>query len=181
VIRKESDEASKTAAPAMSWGCPRRPSGVWASICFELVLVCCSFHFIVNFLFLPIFSRSRLDDEFRLQFINPITPDIRILKMQRPTQPHGHAMTFYGDTCPSPVPSPRAAKTILVHKARGEGQGEGTCSVLCNVRVYSLLPRIPKDSFPTLSSIFVEPLCRSSVENGLIRQSFQDTRSWDRL
>src|SRR5438034_10579617 len=25
--------------------------------------------------------------------------------------------------CPSPVPSPRAAKAILVHKARGEGQG----------------------------------------------------------
>src|SRR5947199_9088308 len=37
--------------------------------------------------------------------------------------------------CPSPVPSPRAAKVILVHKARGEGQGEGTCSILCNVRV----------------------------------------------
>src|SRR5438045_6975751 len=37
--------------------------------------------------------------------------------------------------CPSPVPSPRAAKAILVQKARGEGQGEGTCSILCNVRV----------------------------------------------
>src|SRR5439155_16802131 len=31
---------------------------------------------------------------------------------------------------------------------------------------------VPKDSFPTLSSIFVETLCRSSVENGLFRQSF---------
>src|SRR6266542_3387405 len=29
--------------------------------------------------------------------------------------------------------SPRVAKAILVHKARGEGQGEGTCSILCNV------------------------------------------------
>ena len=35
---------------------------------------------------------------------------------------------------PLPFP-PRAAKAILVHKARGEGQGEGTCSILCNVRV----------------------------------------------
>src|SRR2546426_10210955 len=39
--------------------------------------------------------------------------------------------------CPSPVPSPRAAEAIPVHKARGEGQGEGTFSILCNVRVYS--------------------------------------------
>src|SRR5205809_3053509 len=38
--------------------------------------------------------------------------------------------------CPSPVPSPRAAEAILVHKARGEGQGEGTCSILCNIRVH---------------------------------------------
>src|SRR6266496_4001557 len=37
--------------------------------------------------------------------------------------------------CPSPVPSPRAAEAIPVHKARGEGQGEGTCPILCNVRV----------------------------------------------
>src|SRR6266566_2622327 len=38
----------------------------------------------------------------------------------------------------SPLPfPPRAAKAILVHKARGEGQGEGTCSALCNVMVYS--------------------------------------------
>src|SRR6266571_7863975 len=36
---------------------------------------------------------------------------------------------------PLPFP-PRAAEAILVHKARGEGQGEGTCSILCNVRVY---------------------------------------------
>ena len=34
------------------------------------------------------------------------------------------------------------------------------------------LELVPKDSFPTLSSIFVETLCRSSVENGLFRQSF---------
>jgi hypothetical protein len=32
------------------------------------------------------------------------------------------------------------------------------------------LELVPKDSFPTLSSIFVETLCRSSVENGLTRQ-----------
>jgi len=31
---------------------------------------------------------------------------------------------------------------------------------------------VPNDSFPTLSSIFVETLCRSPVENGLFRQSF---------
>src|SRR5207237_7107454 len=31
---------------------------------------------------------------------------------------------------------------------------------------------VPKHSFPTSSSIFVETLCRSSVENGLFRQSF---------
>src|SRR5437667_12219533 len=31
----------------------------------------------------------------------------------------------------------RAAEAILLHKAWGEGQGEGTCSILCNVRVYS--------------------------------------------
>src|SRR5213592_2853959 len=43
---------------------------------------------------------------------------------------------------PLPFP-PRAAEAILVHKARGEGQGEGTCSILCNVRVYiSDFPRI---------------------------------------
>src|SRR2546426_3094188 len=36
---------------------------------------------------------------------------------------------------PSPVPSPRAAEAMPVHKARGEGQGEETCSILCNVRV----------------------------------------------
>src|SRR6266702_7208900 len=35
---------------------------------------------------------------------------------------------------PLPFP-PRAAKAILVHKARGEGQGQGTCSILSNVRV----------------------------------------------
>src|SRR5207249_139076 len=40
-----------------------------------------------------------------------------------------------------PVPSPRAAKAILVHKARGEGQGEGTPSILCNLRVDSLSSR----------------------------------------
>src|SRR6266700_4246813 len=33
---------------------------------------------------------------------------------------------------PLPFP-PRAARAILLHKARGEGQGEGTCSILCNV------------------------------------------------
>src|SRR6266700_894337 len=37
---------------------------------------------------------------------------------------------------PLPFP-PRAATAILVHKARGEGQGEGTCSILCNVRVHA--------------------------------------------
>src|SRR4029079_5387953 len=33
------------------------------------------------------------------------------------------------------------------------------------------LELVPKDSFPTLSSIFVEALCRSFVEHGLFRQS----------
>src|SRR6266487_6436248 len=48
---------------------------------------------------------------------------------------------------PLPFP-PRAATAMLVHKARGEGHlpaataaaqagGEGTCSILCNVRVNS--------------------------------------------
>ena len=32
---------------------------------------------------------------------------------------------------------------------------------------------VPNDSFPTLSSIFLETLCRSSFENGLFRQSFR--------
>src|SRR6266536_2430261 len=41
---------------------------------------------------------------------------------------------------PLPFP-PRAAKAILVHQARGEGQGEGTCSILCNVRVSSQTER----------------------------------------
>src|SRR6266513_414115 len=35
---------------------------------------------------------------------------------------------------PLPFP-PRAAKAILLHQARGEGQGEGTCCILCNGRV----------------------------------------------
>jgi hypothetical protein len=34
------------------------------------------------------------------------------------------------------------------------------------------LELVPNDSFPTLSSIFVEILCRSSFDNGLFRQSF---------
>src|SRR5439155_11070638 len=58
---------------------------------------------------------------------------------------HGHDFRLQRKThskwhCPSPVPSPRAAKAILVHKARGEGQGEGTCSVLCKVRVKLCAP-----------------------------------------
>src|SRR6266516_2970315 len=36
---------------------------------------------------------------------------------------------------PHPFPLPALLKAILVHEARGEGQGEGTCSILCNVRV----------------------------------------------
>ena len=43
---------------------------------------------------------------------------------------------------------------------------------------------VPKDPLPTLSSIFVETLCRSSVENGLFRQSFRqrpDYSLWDKL
>src|SRR5437773_12115072 len=37
----------------------------------------------------------------------------------------------------APLPFPPALlKQILVHEARGEGQGEGTCSILCNVRVH---------------------------------------------
>src|SRR6266496_5434866 len=51
------------------------------------------------------------------------------------------------------------------------------------------IEHFPKDSFPTLSSIFVETLCRSSVENGLIRQSVRQrfpTKTlrqgiWDKL
>src|SRR6266576_3065579 len=46
------------------------------------------------------------------------------------------AKLIKNDSAPLPFP-PRAAKAILVHKARGEGQGEGTCSILCNVRVHS--------------------------------------------
>src|SRR5436309_5630745 len=38
VIQDESDEARKTAAPAMSWGCPMRPSGVCASTCLRISL-----------------------------------------------------------------------------------------------------------------------------------------------
>src|SRR6266550_3813982 len=60
---------------------------------------------------------------------------------------------------PLPFP-PRAAKTILVHKARGEGHlpaapaaaqagGEGTCSILCNVRVNSLNELNRNDRIPT--------------------------------
>src|SRR6266536_111342 len=45
------------------------------------------------------------------------------------------AKLINNDIAPLPFP-PRAAKAILVHQARGEGQGEGTCSILCNVRVY---------------------------------------------
>src|SRR5438034_11641976 len=44
------------------------------------------------------------------------------------------AKLIKNDIAPLPFP-PRAAKAILVHQARGEGQGEGTCSILCNVRV----------------------------------------------
>src|SRR5436190_23955873 len=54
--------------------------------------------------------------------------------MSRLQAPAQNSLTM---ALPSPVPSPRAAKTILVHKARGEGQGEGTCSILCNVRANS--------------------------------------------
>src|SRR5437762_7242181 len=49
------------------------------------------------------------------------------------------AKLIKNDIAPLPFP-PRAAKAILVHQARGEGQGEGTCSILCNVRVN--LPQI---------------------------------------
>jgi hypothetical protein len=45
------------------------------------------------------------------------------------------------------------------------GSGSGV-SPVCRLEL------VPKDSLPTLSSIFVEILCRSSVENGLFRQSF---------
>jgi len=38
VIQDESDEARKTAAPAMSFGCPIRPSGVCASTCLRISL-----------------------------------------------------------------------------------------------------------------------------------------------
>src|SRR5438046_7299792 len=45
------------------------------------------------------------------------------------------AKLIKNDIAPLPFP-PRAAKAILVHQARGEGQGEGTCSILCNVMLY---------------------------------------------
>src|SRR6266550_233611 len=60
---------------------------------------------------------------------------------------------------PLPFP-PRAATTILVHQARGEGQGEGTCSILCNVRVhFDRTARRHRDPF-TISIPETKPVLR---------------------
>src|SRR2546426_7362529 len=67
---------------------------------------------------------------------------------------------------PLPFP-PRAAKAILVHIARGEGQGEGTCSILCNVRVYVAGETYYVGSSPTNNDIANHWIVRRSMDGGL--------------
>src|SRR5437016_1718083 len=47
------------------------------------------------------------------------------------------AKLIKNDIAPLPFPLPALLKQYW-HIKRGEGQGEGTCSMLCNARVYSV-------------------------------------------
>ena len=48
------------------------------------------------------------------------------------------AALIKNDIAPLPFPLPALLKQYWYNK-RGEGQGEGTCSILCNIRVNSTI------------------------------------------